>query len=259
MNRLFLTGDKHADIDQYDLYNAQFPEGQNCDKSDHLIVAGDLGIGWLQESYFTKKYSIDFIDGNHENFELLESYPIIQRYNNPVHEVLFEGCMKLNDDFSIANPQYSPLIHLQRGYVYELCGKRIFAFGGAYSTDKDQRKENISWWSRELPSTSEYYRAYDELEKVDWQVDYVITHTTPRSNVLSYFGINTMFNEDKQLREFLHEIYQKLSFTWWFVGHYHQDHIFYSDKLAFLYHNIYEDIDGELILRSAPKFKARLV
>ena len=278
MNRLLFTGDKHDKLGLYDLYNAQFPLGHDLTKEDWLLIAGDMGIGFLQDcpDYFNKRYRIGFIDGNHEDFNQLYSYPLIPFKGGMVHECPIEGCqdvfhperwVRLNeyDQPNSSNemrpdlPYYSPLIHLMRGYVFEIFGKTIFCFGGGHSVDKKRRKEGRDWWPQELPNEEEYERAYIELDKVNWDVDYVMTHTSPRSDLLSYFGIKEMYDDDKKLRDFLHKIYQKLTFTWWFVGHYHQDHIFDKDKLVFLYHNIYEDIDGELILRSTPPFKPRLI
>lgn len=42
-----------------------------------------------------------------------------------------------------------------RGQVYSLSGKTIFTFGGANSTDKEQRIEHISWWKEEYPNYQE--------------------------------------------------------------------------------------------------------
>lgn len=50
------------------------------------------------------------------------------------------------------------IIHLMRGYVYDICRKKFRAFGGGLSIDKMYRTEGISWWNREMPSSEEYER-----------------------------------------------------------------------------------------------------
>ena len=97
------------------------------------------------------------------------------------------------------------VIHLMRGQVYEICGKRFFTMGGASSHDieagilepdapdfKKQRKKldtqsalyrvnHISWWKEELPCDAEYETATRNLEHCRWKTDYIITHCCPTS------------------------------------------------------------------------------
>ena len=79
---IFITGDIHGNIDINKLNSKKFAEQKNLTKSDFVIIAGDFGlvwdeskecqywIKWLSEKNFTTL----FIDGNHENFNLLNSY-----------------------------------------------------------------------------------------------------------------------------------------------------------------------------------------
>ncbi len=46
------------------------------------------------------------------------------------------------------------------------------------------RINHISWWAQEMPSEEEYAEARRNLTKVDWAVDYVITHCAPTSIAL---------------------------------------------------------------------------
>ena len=55
-------------------------------------------------------------------------------------------------------------------------GHKIFTFGGAQSTDKMWRVEGVSWWAREMPSQTEYDCGYLNLERANWEVEYVFTH-----------------------------------------------------------------------------------
>ena len=80
-----------------------------------------------------------FVDGNHENFDLLNAYPVEMWKGGKVHNI---------------KPD---IIHLMRGQVFEIEGKTIFTFGGAASIDRDWRIEGESWRAQELPT-------YEELD-----------------------------------------------------------------------------------------------
>jgi metallophosphoesterase superfamily enzyme len=62
-------------------------------KSDYVIIAGDFGVIWdnsKEQDYFlkwldNKKFTTLFIDGNHENFDLLNEYPITEWNGGKVH------------------------------------------------------------------------------------------------------------------------------------------------------------------------------
>ena len=70
-----------------------------------------------------------------------------------------------------------------RGEIYTIEGKTFFTFGGGYSIDQPLRKENVSWRPQEMPSKQEYENGLTHLEKVNNQVDYILTHTAPDETV----------------------------------------------------------------------------
>lgn len=70
-------------------------------------------MDWLNEKSFTTL----FIDGNHENYEILNSFPIKQWHGGNVHFV---------------RPS---VIHLMRGSTFKIDGKRIFVMREASSHD----------------------------------------------------------------------------------------------------------------------------
>jgi hypothetical protein len=106
---------------------------------DKVIICGDFGLPWCndkEDDYWLnwleeKNFEILFVDGNHENFDLLYQFPVVERYGGKVHKVR------------------KNIFHLMRGEVYEIEGKTFFAFGGASSVDKHLRVESISWWEQE--------------------------------------------------------------------------------------------------------------
>ena len=78
---IFITGDTHGSYERFSLQN--FPEQKAMNKNDYVLILGDFGIWdcsleqeekrkWLSDKNFTTL----FIDGNHENYDLLNTYPI---------------------------------------------------------------------------------------------------------------------------------------------------------------------------------------
>ena len=146
------------------------------------------------------------------------------------------------------------VIHLMRGQAFELQGRTFFTMGGAQSHDiadgildmdspdfyerYDSLRRNrgqfrinhISWWQEELPSDEEYAEARQTLERLDWKVDYIITHCAPTAIQQK---INANFKPDK-LTDFLEENCNRSQFHYWLFGHYHDNRII-DEKYVLLY------------------------
>jgi hypothetical protein len=142
---IYITGDTHGMEDWEKINTTNFPIQKGLTKNDYLIITGDFGGVWdgeeqdryILKSYDQRPFTTLFIDGNHENHDLLDKYPVEKWNGGKIH--------RISDS----------VIHLMRGQVFELDGVKIFAMGGAESTDKMYRREGISWWSREMPSYNE--------------------------------------------------------------------------------------------------------
>ena len=235
MSEIWVTGDIHGNP-QKRLSKVSFPEGQRLTKDDYVIICGDFGCVWdFKEETKEEKYNLDwleslpfsvlFCDGNHECFPRLNSYPEKEWKDGRVHEI---------------RPH---VLHLMRGYVFNIDGKKIFAFGGAKSHDiqdgiLDPRNEhdmvkikcwrydmsksfrilNVSWWADELPSEEEMARGLESLEKNDYTVDFVITHS-PSTVMLALLGHNA-YNPDI-LSDYLDKIRNHITYKYWFCGHIH--------------------------------------
>ena len=104
--------------------------------------------------------------------------------------------------------------------MLELEGKTYLCFGGAESQDKDDREPGVNWWKQEMPSDEEYDTCRRNLEKVDYKVDYVLTHDAP-SRFLDFTAL--ALGESNRLHLFLDEILLKLTYEKWFFGCYHKD------------------------------------
>jgi predicted phosphodiesterase len=207
---IFVTGDLHADYDWSKLNTKNFPEQKSLSRNDYVIVCGDFGAVWdssksdkyVQEWHENKTYTTLFVNGNHENFDLLAQYKVEEWHGGKVQFI---------------TPH---IIHLMRGQVYEINGYTFFTMGGAQSHDMWHRKEHVSWWKEELPSNEEYEEAFINLERVNNKVDYIITHCAPDDvqDLLSGY-----LYEHNKLTNFLEVVRQTVEFKEWYFGHYHID------------------------------------
>lgn len=220
---IYVTGDIHGSIDIGKLNTKRFPQQKSLTKSDYVIVCGDFGLvwdnrksdlywrKWLSEKPFTTLW----VDGNHENFDLLYQFPVSEKFGGKVREIAPD------------------VFHLERGQVLTIDDKKFFVMGGAESHDKAYRKEHISWWKEEMPTIEEMRRGVDALNACNWSVDYVISHCAPRSVQMM---INHLFDSDP-LVSFLEIVRMDLNFKKWFFGHYHIDKRI-SDQFYAIYNSI---------------------
>ena len=206
-----ITGDIHGGIDIHKLGSAAFPFGKRLTRQDNLFIAGDAGL-WFdysnEEAYWQiwltqKPWTTLIIDGNHENFDYMETFPKGEWNGGKVNY--------LADN----------ILWLRRGEVYDIFGYKYFVFGGALSIDKAQRIPGKSWWGQEIPNNAEFENAMTNLEKHNWKVDYVITHTCPHMEIGS-FTDNLVRIEDPT-SYMLQEIKDRIDFKTWFFGHFHKD------------------------------------
>ena len=208
-------------------------------RNDFVLVCGDFGIwddsnserywlDWLEKKNFT----LCFVDGNHENFDRLYSdeFEIVDFYGGKAHKIR------------------ENVFHLMRGYVFNLCGKKIFAFGGASSHDiqdgildradfendndfsEARRKWNksnmmyrinhISWWKEELQNQEEMSFGLETLENHNNKVDFIVSHCCPQS-VATAFSAGGYKSDI--LTEYFDLVAEKVKFKKWFFGHYHNN------------------------------------
>lgn len=257
----------HGDFSR--LNSKNFPQQKFMTKKDFVIVCGDFGIwrdtpqsrhwlNWLHEKPFTTL----FVDGNHENFDLLGDYPIDFWNGGVIH--------RINDS----------VLHLTRGEIFILQGKTFFAMGGASSHDiqdgilerddpllkqkkrrmfaqqKRFRVNRESWWADELPNTLEYENAIRGLQRYNWEVDYVITHCAPAA-VAKIVADETYPRDNLTL--FFDAVAKKLDFKIWLFGHYHKN-LSINKKFILLYHEIveiavddmYNDLEDDIDISKLP-------
>ena len=202
---LYVTGDIHADIRRL-----KGRAAKQLKKGDILLVCGDFGFLWdgspkelrLLDWLGKRPYQILFVEGTHDNIDLLSGYPEETLYGGQVRRVSGNCCQLL------------------RGECYEIEGKRVFALGGGESTDMDIRVEGETWWSRELPSAEELAHARETLASLNQQVDYIITHSVAPT-VNKFLDREQM--QSNLLLAFLNEISETVQFKRWYFGSCHLD------------------------------------
>lgn len=229
MNKIIVTGDIHGNpFQRLNLEN--FPEGKTYTKEDYVIILGDFGLVWddsaMEHSCLdwleNKPWTTLFIDGNHENYDLLNKFPIEEWGGGRVQKIR------------------SSVIHLLRGEVYDIGGYKFLAMGGARSHDiqdgilevgdprikiwkKDDFKlfriNHISWWEEEIPNEEERKNALKNLAENDYKVDYILTHEAPSSDVVLMDHL--LYHPDEYSKWLEMEIRQKVKYKKWFFGHYH--------------------------------------
>ena len=175
---IYATGDLHGDALRFQ--PQYFPEQAEMTKDDYMIVCGDAGLVWhgdksddpLLDRLEALPFTVLFVDGNHENFDALNEYPVEQWHGGKVHKI---------------RPHVIPLM---RGQAFELQGRTFLTMGGAQSHDiadgildmdspdfyerYDSLRRNrgqfrinhISWWQEELPSDEEYAEARQTLKRL---------------------------------------------------------------------------------------------
>ncbi len=209
---IYVTGDTHCRVDFQKLRTFS-QKHKELTKNDYVIIAGDFGGVWFKPDlekdlnlYSSLRFTVLFVDGNHENFDLLNAYPVSEWNGGKVH--------KIRED----------IIHLMRGQVFEIEGRKIFTFGGATSIDRAFRQEGKSWWKEELPSFEELDEGFRNLEKHNYKVDYIITHSCDEKT-LWYPPLRTrqfqmgVYPENALLSNFE----ERVEYRHWYFGHYHMD------------------------------------
>ena len=176
-------------------------------------------LNWLEERNFTTL----FVDGNHENYDSLNTYSVSEWHGGKVHFI---------------KPS---VIHLMRGQIFNIEYRTFFTFGGARShdikdgileiddprikswrknPDKMYRINHVSWWEEEMPNEEEMAEGRENLELAGNKVDFIITHCAPSSTQAILSG---GFYEPDKLTKYLESIKCGVDYKYWLFGHYHID------------------------------------
>ena len=183
---IYVTGDMHGAVSRFE--EKQFAKLRS---GDILIICGDFGFIWNGDGQEEKilqfmgrqKYKILFVDGCHENFDKLYSYPEDEWCGGRIHVI--------NDN----------VFHLCRGQVFQIEEHSVFTMGGGFSPDADIRtSRGMRWWEEEMPTMYEMEQAANTLYR--------------HSNDLNNFNSLTAFFDD---------LCDRVKYKHWFFGSMHKD------------------------------------
>ena len=193
---IYLISDPHGgqDMQGVEEYRRIRREG------DLLIVLGDLELCFrdtednrrFSEEFLASDYDIAFVDGNHENFDHLFSFPEEEWNGGRVHRL---------------TPH---IVHLMRGQIFTIEGMTFFTMGGCQSSQKWH--DAGLWWPQEDPNEEEIADAYRHLSARDNRVDYILTH---------YYKILDPA-EPNTLVGLVQYIDREVEFKHWYAGHWHK-------------------------------------
>lgn len=228
---IYITGDMHGDKKRLSPLKLRF-----LNEGDTLIVCGDFGFLWdnsnAEQNYLMslgkRKYNICFVDGTHENFDLLNNYEISQWNGGKVHKI------------------FGNLYHLMRGQVYDIEGRKIFTMGGGESSDIDIRKDVNAWSKDEIPTQEELLEGAENLEVAGYDIDIIITHEPPLK-VKNFLNLNDP-NEFRvsALNAYFEELSNDCKFRKWYFGSLHIDKYISSSHRA-IFKDIVKATTGEKV------------
>lgn len=287
---IFATGDTHGsqkhgffsfDGFMHRLSTESFFEQKDMTKDDFIVICGDFGGIWdyagesKEEKYAldwleSKSFTTLFVPGNHENYDrltgisdqkLIDSW-LFERLSKEKKQKLITGYPQKAWHGGMVREIRPSVLMLERGYVFDLCGKKCFAFGGAKSHDisdgilcpenfdnkKDFDKEykknwqnikrmfrvnHVSWWEQEMPNEMEMERGLAMLEDEGNSVDFIFTHDAPASDKAMIIG-----KSPDNLNQYFEKIKNTVQYKKWCFGHMHGNVTVPGGKDILLYEQI---------------------
>ena len=228
---VYVTGDMHGDFERFKL-----PAMKKLKKGDTLIICGDFGFLWdgskeeekILEKLGEKKFNICFVEGTHENFELLESYPLVRYCGGKAHRI---------------RPN---VFHLLRGQIFEFEGKTVFTLGGGEPPESlMQEDEELESSRPEIPSKQDMLEAVENLQRCMYHVNYIATHEPPAS-IRDFLTVDAYSQREMSaLGAFLDELSKTAKFDKWYFGSLHIDK-FISRSYTSVFREIIPASEGEI-------------
>ena len=162
--KLLIAGDYHGNL-PCALGQIDRAVEENCEL---IIQLGDFGI-WhnyagveyldsINEKLRSVSRKLLFVGGNHENYNLIESW----EKHNP---------RSSNGHVYVR----SNILYIPRGSTWKWAGKNFLGLGGAVSIDKSMRTPNESWWWQEA-ITAEQMNQTVLNASYRGRIDYFFSH-----------------------------------------------------------------------------------
>ncbi|MBE5850291.1 MAG: metallophosphoesterase [Lachnospiraceae bacterium] len=223
-----ITGDLHRRFERIISFSRKY----GTVDGDTMIILGDAGInfyGGRKDKQF-KDHVVDLgmkffcIHGNHEMRPESTGLYKEKEWNG--------GIVYVEDD-------YPDLMFAKDGEIFDIDGYKTIVIGGAYSVDKFYRLERgYQWFADEQPTEETKAYVEQQLDKVGWNVDVVLSHTVPyqyRPVDLFIRGLDQS-TVDSSTEKWLTDIESRLTYKKWYAGHYHCDRD--VDNLKIMYRKV---------------------
>lgn len=228
---IYVTGDMHGVASRFDE-----PALRKLRGGDTLIICGDFGFLWngskdeinVLKKLSKKRYNICFIDGTHENFDMLDKLKVKMWNGGKVHQI--------SDN----------IFHLMRGQVFTIDGKKIFTMGGGESPDIDIRFEMNTWSEKEIPTRAELVEGVENLQKNHAKIDIVVSHEPP-AKIKDFLLIETKDSASiTAINTYLEDVGKTCSFNHWYFGSLHMDKYISKTHIC-VYRKVYNAVTGTLV------------
>ena len=187
---VLVIGDLHGDFTHLNKVIEEF--------HPHLVLStGDFGcwdIKQMKNAIVPRGSRIIFVDGNHENHNILKQ--LRKTVHNAKRPILV-----------VPQVYYAP-----RGTLLSVNNKTILLMGGGDSTDKESRTPGIDWFEAEEITLA------DINDVKECKVDIIVSHSAPRF-VEEAMGIEPLGGRYSSVNlEFLFDGFKPKK---WYFGHYH--------------------------------------
>lgn len=230
---IYVTGDMHGIPSRFD-----DPRLKKLKENDTLIICGDFGFLWdgskeemsILKKLAKKKYNICFVDGTHENFDMLSKLKIKTWNGGKVHQIA------------------ENIFHLMRGQIFTIDSQKIFTMGGGESPDIEIRFEMNTWSEMEIPTRDELVEGVDNLQKYSGKVDIIISHEPP-AKIKDFLLLKT--NSDASItaiNTYLEDVSRTCEFKHWYFGSLHMDK-FISNTHICVFNNIIDAVTGKPVTK----------
>jgi Icc-related predicted phosphoesterase len=209
--KILICGDTHGDLNYAGgrIVNAALKN--ECEK---IIVCGDFGL-WEHTDWglkFTQKLSkrlvennlsLFFVDGNHENHDLLYAY-----HQDRISRTGKDGITEIKQN----------IYHIPRGHCFTFGNTNFMGFGGAFSIDRSSRQIRKSLWLGEEIIEEDYETAIKNFKEFDKPIDVLISHEGPCSPI-RFSGKDDL--NSVQQRQFIQRLINEVNPKKVYFGHYH--------------------------------------
>ena len=235
INRVFIRGDTHGDFD----WLPDWCRENKTTTNDILILLGDHALRFegikkpreamRKQLVAAQPITIFALRGNHDR-------PYYKEDDSEWDDIELKVCPLLTQEYVSSNlkcyddemwhdKDYPNIWYFQDGGHYCIKNKTFFAYGGAYSVDKEWRQlMHWTWYPNEIVSSRRHCEILDIIDHRHF--DYVLTHTCPTEwQPTDLFMKNIDQSKiDHTMEKYLSDVLRHIGgYNYWYFGHYHDN------------------------------------